>query len=87
MALGDSGSIAVQATIPEGALASGDVNPSSESADKAVGQSPTVIEIGGDMSQIEAQIGLDDETEVPTEPKVRISNTTVRRLVMVLWTK
>lgn len=74
MALGDYESVAVQATISEGAVPSGDVKSSSEFVGKAVGQLPRVIEIGSDMSQIEAQIGLDDDTEVPTEPKVRISN-------------
>lgn len=64
----------VQATIPEDAVGSEDVKTSSESAYKAI--SPKVIEIGSDMSQIESQIGLDDDTEVPQEPKVRISNYT-----------
>ena len=72
LAVVDHESVGVQATMSEGAAASGDVRSSSESADKAVGQSPRVIEIGSDMSQIEAQIGLDDDTEVPTESKVRI---------------
>lgn len=62
----------VQAT--EGAVAS-------ESADKAMGNLPKVIEIGSDLSQITAQIGQDDDPEVPQEPKVRISNSSVRRLV------
>ncbi|KAG0573467.1 hypothetical protein KC19_VG180900 [Ceratodon purpureus] len=56
-------------SVAEQATVSGDVKSSLESADKTVGLSPRVIEIGSDMSQIEAQIGLDDEPEVPTEPK------------------
>lgn len=72
----------VQATISEGAVGSEDVKPSSESAYEAV--SPKVIEIGSDLSQIEAQIGLDDDTEEPQEPKVRISNSTCYGAVVLV---
>jgi 6-phosphofructo-2-kinase/fructose-2,6-biphosphatase len=54
-------------TISEDDVGSEDVKISAESAYKAV--SPKVIEIGSDLGQIEAQIGLDDDPEVPGEPK------------------
>jgi len=72
----------VHTTISEDDVGSEDVKISAESAYKAV--SPKVIEIGSDLGQIEAQIGLDDDPEVPGEPKVRISNSTCYGAVVLV---
>ncbi|XP_024399319.1 6-phosphofructo-2-kinase/fructose-2,6-bisphosphatase [Physcomitrium patens] len=60
VAHGDSESVSVQATIPEGVGALEDLKSSPKSVPS---NSPRIIEIGSDMSQIEAQLNEDAETE------------------------
>lgn len=84
MAHGDSESVSVQATIPEGVGALEDLKSSPKSVPS---NSPRIIEIGSDMSQIEAQLNEDAETEESGRSKVRISYTALRRFVLVVWTR
>lgn len=49
--------------------------------------SPKVIEIGSDLSQIEEQIGVEDDTEEPEEPKVRLLNYTYGPMAFVIAAK